>query len=58
MQNRRLTDHPHLTFGSFHAVLEQTIERKSHRDENPNGRGTCRHELHGRYRNCEYPLLE
>ncbi len=41
MAQRRLTDHPHLTFGSFHAVLEQTIEGGSHRAENPNGRGSA-----------------
>lgn len=41
MQARRFTDYPHLTFGSFHAVLEQTIEKNSHRDENPNGRASA-----------------
>lgn len=39
MQTRRLTDYPQLTFGSFHTVLEQTIEKGSYRAENPNGRG-------------------
>ncbi len=41
MAQRRLTDHPQLTFGSFHTVLEQTIAGGSHRDENPNGRGSA-----------------
>lgn len=41
LAQRRLTDHPQLTFGSFHTVLEQTIVGGSHRDENPNGRGSA-----------------
>lgn len=41
MGKRRITDYPHLTFGNFYTVIEQTIDGGSYRAENPNGRGSA-----------------